>query len=632
LSGRKFVLKDGQTIIYKGTLVTPASSFAFVGPVIRGTVPDDNVRPPLFEIGAGYPRDFEKGDTRFSERLKKALQQADLLSKIDVSNSPPPIERITHGWFGEKNGLRALVEVFPETFRLHRSARVHIHLRGGKDLDENHVVDVNATLISKDGKGTFSTKKVFPFHGSGWKTIYVLEMNPWGDTENSSGRVKPGRAKLSIEVFTRRVLDEQAKTYSEPIDRVKTDAIDVWIEPGQPLLPEMADKAMIRFQKAVRDSDWVKAIEYCSKKIKLKAKEYDSAEAFFEDVVPIDEIKKLSEFEVSGTGGSRNGEVNRYSCEIKLEVPDYKYSLNWRWSVIRKRSGWVIDFESKPLRIWKKHVVLEQELINDLWHQASDKLKKGLVIDLIPQSKEFVIGQPMLFDILIKNISDETLRYTQTSYMTNDPMIVKGPNDEQLLFIEGDCQTLIGPAFIEPHETITIVKDYDVRSQYHIVTPGRYSFQFIGFHDELFSNTIVVNIKEGKFSALEEITENLQKILPPDWTLSRSQRSKNMEDYVPGVAFISVHMVERYGKKGKSRGIELVLFIYLEQLDVDKEPVMEWLKYLGQSKYGPVYIGSFDAEKLWPDYKEQIANTLSIQLSNRNSVAPKWTPACVREL
>ena len=50
--GRKFILKDGQVIIYKGTLVTPASSIACLGPVIRNPIlPDD--------INTTAPHDYE---------------------------------------------------------------------------------------------------------------------------------------------------------------------------------------------------------------------------------------------------------------------------------------------------------------------------------------------------------------------------------------------------------------------------------------------------------------------------------------------------------------------------------------------------------------------------------------------
>lgn len=252
--GRKFVLKDGLTVIYEGTLVTPLSSVAFAGPVIRSPLPDDEIKPPLFKIDGGYPRDFAKGDSRFSECLKELLQQAGVLADIDVNNPLPPIESITHGWFGEKDGLRALIEVFPETFRLRRQVRMHIHLTGSKNFDENHVFDVNATLISKDDKSRFSTKKVFPFQSTGWKNIYVLEMNPWENVEHLRGKMKPGPAELSVEVSTRKILDGKTKTYSEPIDHVKTDAINVWIEPGQPLLPKMANQVpsaipVIRLEK-----------------------------------------------------------------------------------------------------------------------------------------------------------------------------------------------------------------------------------------------------------------------------------------------------------------------------------------------------------------------------------------------
>ena len=96
VEGRKFILKDGMMIIYEGTLVTPASSFAFAGAVIRGPLPDDNVRPPLFEIGGGYPEDIARGDSRFSERLKKSIEQPILLSEIDLNKTPAPIVPAQH--------------------------------------------------------------------------------------------------------------------------------------------------------------------------------------------------------------------------------------------------------------------------------------------------------------------------------------------------------------------------------------------------------------------------------------------------------------------------------------------------------------------------------------------------------
>lgn len=589
--GRKFVLKYGHSVIYRGTLVTPASSIAFMEPVIRGTIPDDNVEPPLFEIGGGYPRDFEKGDTRFSERLKKALEQANLLGEIDINNPPPPIETITHGWFGEKGGLRILIEVFQETLRLHRSARVHIHLTGGKDLDENYVFDVNATLTSQDGKPGFTMKKAFPFHRSGWKTVYVLEMNPWTDTEDSSSAVKPGRAKLIIEVSTRKILDKGTTKYSEPIDRGITDAIGVWIETGQPLLPETPNKVMTYFQKAIKASDWVKALECCSNKIKSKVEGYDSKETFFKDVLPIDEIAALSEFPVSGRG-YHNDEVIRYSCEIKLKDPNYRWPLDWNLSVLKDDSNWVVEFPTKPLDIWLKHKILKMKAANDQL-LLTEKNRAGFEISLIPLTKEFTIGSPILFRVEMKNINNETLGYTHTSFMVNDPMLIKDFNGATVPYVDTSYQTLVAPEFVEPGETVILADTYDVRSQYHITNPGKYTFQFRGYSIGT-SNSVEVDIKPGELSALESIVEKLMPVLPEGWRLTRSGRDG-----------IWINLIGKARRKGTDRGIGLFLYINPGKSNLRGE-------FLGQTKWGPVYVESLDAELLWPNYKEQITKTLGI--------------------
>ena len=614
VEGRTFILKgEDQFTIYKGTLVNPASSFTFVGPVIGESLSDDNVKPPLFEIGGGYPRDFTKADTRFSERFKEALQQADVLSEIDVNNPPLPIKRIAHGWFGDKKGLRALIEVFPETFRLYRSGRVHIHLTGGKDLNENHVFDVNATLISKNGRGRFLTKTIFPFHSDARRNICVFQMNPWGPARQStSGRVKPGGAKLSIEVFTRSILDEQENTYSEPIDRVKTDAIDVWIEPGRPLLPEIAEKAIIGFQKALRESDWAKALTYCSKKVKTEAVGHESIEAFFGDVLPIEEIKSLPEFQIRGRG-IRNDEVVRYSCEIKLEDPNYRWPLNWNLSVLKEDSSWAVEFPTKPLDIWLKHEVLKSKWANGELKFDKEKIRKGFEVSLVPLSEDYVIGKPMLFRLEMKNVSTETLGPVDTtSVMVNDPMIVIHPNGDKALYVDSDYQTVTGHEFVEPGETIVIADNYDARSQYHITTPGKYTFQFRGWFTINPSDSVEIDIKAGRLSSLETVVEKLLPILPEGWTLTRTRIGDIADLDCETDRGIVVRMVGRRGRKGGSGGM-VGVFVLINPSQSFLEKTQFEAELWGQSQWGSVYVKSLDAEQLWSDYEAQIIKAFDIQ-------------------
>ena len=584
------------------------------GPVIRNTLSGDKVKPPLFTIDNGYPEEIAKSepDPRFSERLKKALEQADALGEIDVNNPPPTIESVAHGWFGENYSLQALVEVFPETFRLRRSPRIHIHITGAKYLDNNHVVDVNATLISKDGKSKYVTKKIFPSHGIGWKNISVLEMNPWNTRESRARRVKPGGAKLSLEISTRKILDERAKTYSEPIENVKTDAINVFIQPGRALLPEKSNKVMIRFQKAVRSSDWVKALEYCSKKIKSKAEKYDSTETFFNDVLPIDKIIALSGFKISGTG-SRNEEVIRYSCEIRLKYTDYKWSLNWNLSVIREEANWFVEFPTKPLDVWLKHEVLKMKVGNDNLLIEPEKSQDGFEVRLIPLTKEIAIGNPMLFRVEMKNITDETLGYTDTSFMVNDPMLVKDSNGTIVPYIDTSYQTIARPEFVEPGETVILADNYDARSQYQITKPDKYTFQFKGSWDIKPSNVVKMDIESKPLAALERIVEDLLPILPEGWELTRRVMPANeLAKEQNGEAVLANLTGKRTGKQVEIAA-QIMIFLDSNYANVKLRNHLTELELWGQSQWGPVYVKSHDAELLWPDYKEQIMKVLVVE-------------------
>jgi len=614
---RNFTLISDMDTIYSGTLVSISSSISFQGPAIILDREDlDGIKPPLFKIDNGYPEPIAKSDPdpRFSERLKKDLQQADVLSEIDVNNPPVPIERVTHGWFGEKDGLKVLVEVFPETFRLRRQVIMHIHLTGAKNLDKNYVFDVNATLISKDGKSKFSTKKIFSSHGTGWKNIYVLEMNPWGATGDSRNKnVKPGNAKLSVEVFTRKVLNEHAKTYSDPIDHVKTDAINVTVQPGRALLPQIPSKVMVRFQKAIKDSDWEKALTYCSEKIKSKAEGYDSIETFFKYVLPIDEIAALSEFQISGRG-SRNKEVISYSSEIKLKDPNYRYPLHWNLSVRREDSNWVVEFPTKPLDIWLKHAILKMKVANDHLLIEPEKGRAGFEVRLIPLTKEFTIGSPMLFRIEMKNISDETLGYIHTtSVMVNDPMSVIGPKDDNVPYFGGNSCVSAAPEFVEPGETIILADNYDARSQYHITKPGKYTFQFREAFTINPSNSVEVDIKPRQLSALESVVENLILILPAGWKLTRRAVPANQfAEEQTGEAILVSLTGKRTGKR-VDIAIQMAIFLDSDHAQVKLRDHLTELEFWGQSQWGPVYVKSINAEQLWPNYKEQIIKALGIE-------------------
>jgi hypothetical protein len=377
---------------------------------------------------------------------------------------------------------------------------------------------------------------------------------------------------------------------------------------GRRELPGPAKSVMLGFQDALRRSGWDKALSLCSTRVRKKAKEGDSAETFFKDVVPLERIISSSQFFVRGRS-SRAGEVMGYLCEVPLEVPGYEYGLEWQWSVVRANTGWFIDFKPKPLEVWKKHEVMRQT--REAWRNwlSMEKQKEGLQIQLVSVSKEFAVGKPMLFRLEMTNVSDETLPYRPTAYMVNDPMIVKGPDGKSMAFMGGPCQTAVGLEFIEPGETVVLVDSYDVTSQYHITNPGRYSFQFRGWVGA--SNTVEVDVKRGRLSPIESVVEILKPILPKGWELTRRTHTI---DYPRGAQLgrsLGTHLVVDGPGKGWRSSVSINVLLDADEVLVEHQGYVG--DFWGDCRWGPVCVRADNAKELWPDYREQIIKALGIQ-------------------
>jgi len=380
-------------------------------------------------------------------------------------------------------------------------------------------------------------------------------------------------------------------------------------------MPRETKSAAIGFQQSLKESKWDRALSYCSDAVKTKTAEYTSVETFFRDVLPIEEIISLPEFRVSGRS-SRNDKVTRYWCEIRLSDHNSKYPLNWDLSVQRDKSNWVLNFPTKPLDIWLKHENLKMRYANEELKLDREKIRDGFKIRLIPLSNNFVIGRAMWFRLEMKNISNETLGYMHTSMMVNDPMIVKDPNGVRLPYIDRSYQTAVGREFVEPGETVLLADNYDVRSQYHIARPGSYTFQFRG--TELLgikpSNVVEARIKPGLLSPLEIVAEKLIPVLPQGWELTRT--ALPLEQFVEANTgeVIMVHLIGKRSGKGSGTSVFMAIFLGADYTKLELQGYLAELEFWGDCPWGPVYGKSTDAESLWPNYKEQIVNTLNIQM------------------
>ena len=175
----------------------------------------------------------------------------------------------------------------------------------------------------------------------------------------------------------------------------------------------------------------------------------------------------------------------------------------------------------KPLDIWLKHEVLKMKVGNDNLLIEPEKSRAGFEVSLIPLTKEFTIGSPMLFRVEMENMSNETLGYTHTSFMVNDPMLVKDSNSTIVPYIDTSYQTIARSEFVEPGETVILADNYDVRSQYHITKSGNYTFQFRGSWNIKPSNIVKKHIEFKPPPALESIVEDILPVLPEGWKLTR---------------------------------------------------------------------------------------------------------------
>lgn len=378
------------------------------------------------------------------------------------------------------------------------------------------------------------------------------------------------------------------------------------------IIPDDIQLVLTQFRQALRDSQWQRALSLCTENVRSKAVPYDSPQAFFEAVVPLDQITALTDLKSRERAGF-DGSWYRFSFEIPLTSPDWEYPLEWKLAAVRQDSGWTIEFPTKPLPIWLKHAVLISKTINDRHHIDPRQAREGFDVRLIPLSNAFVLGQPIPLRLEIENTSNETLGYTRTSYMVNDPLEVKDPNGRPVPYLDSSYQTMIGVDFVEPGEMVVLVERYDLYSQYHITKPGRYTIQF---KKEIYlrpSNLLEIDIQPGPLASVETVIETLKPVLPPGWSLTRSRLRDRPHLNLESSPGFNIYLV---GKRGKKATPDPGIFIHLY---VDPPPsyidrFAREAEFLGDSPLGPVYLAAHEAETLWPDYRQQIAAALAIQL------------------
>ena len=215
------------------------SSATFIGPtIVVGPIFKEDAKPPRFRIDACYPRRPTAVQLKPSPRLEKALKAAGILGKLDPAKAPPPIETISSDWAGERDVLKVLANVFPESFRIGRKARLNVRFaKGSKFPARANTLDVQIVLRSKHDQFFCTLSKSIEARAVLDKGFggYTLAQELWGPVRSAMpARATPGAAELRISVQPReetKGLDGSVR--SAPVaPAVELEPIPIRILPG----------------------------------------------------------------------------------------------------------------------------------------------------------------------------------------------------------------------------------------------------------------------------------------------------------------------------------------------------------------------------------------------------------------
>lgn len=253
---------------------------------------------------------------------------------------------------------------------------------------------------------------------------------------------------------------------------------------------------------------------------------------------------------------------------------------------------------------------------DDLW---GDELN-GYRTQLIPASSEYMVGYPMFFHLVMKNVSIDTKWYDSQG-LGHDDLIIKDANGEKVYYKGMPFQTGGSGKPIDPEEIVTLFENRNIAAVYSIMEPGKYAIQFrkgnYGMsEDSTFpaSNILEFEVKSGIPGEHDILISALSDILPDGgWQLLPSQK---MPPGVNPAKCVSI-FIERQSKS-KDDIVAIALWQTNEPSDAlaqQKVGGSEVIEYLGHSSSGKHYYAYIPlrAEEYWPSVRNDIVKALDLQ-------------------
>jgi hypothetical protein len=203
---RPFTVIVGDEPVYDGAFWSSVSSMGGGGP----TIIDMKCTRTILEISAGYPRDWDGGEMRFSPRLQAALERAGLIAEINEPYRDLGGAAHTRDLTGGPVPL--FVTYDDASFRIGNHARVAVDRWGPPQELENtqlegHELAVAITLTANGGafRSHVLLDGMSPQVLSRAPFGHTFHFYPWAPAADSKDtEAQPGRAQIAVTVMLRR--------------------------------------------------------------------------------------------------------------------------------------------------------------------------------------------------------------------------------------------------------------------------------------------------------------------------------------------------------------------------------------------------------------------------------------------
>lgn len=242
---------------------------------------------------------------------------------------------------------------------------------------------------------------------------------------------------------------------------------------------------------------------------------------------------------------------------------------------------------------------------DDKWGEPNN----GLVTQLIPQSEEYVIGKPMKFGLVLKNISDSVKQYDRFDSSFKS-LVIKTPDNNRPYDKIGPYSTQEEPFIsIAAGEIVALFENKDITEEHLILKPGKYTIQFRSYSKSELpkSNIIEFEVNPGTPEERDLLVASLLEILPdPNWHVTAP---KMRRDRYEGQKVVSLGR----GFKTKDSTGALLWLTKSPRKIFEQRQFVTINEYLGKSPSSYFYIEIRPkALDYWPTMKEDIIKALKL--------------------